>query len=137
MAITVNGREYEWGDISLVFGGVSITGFRAVKYGPKQEKEALHTKGYKPQAIQNGNMDFEGGLKLTQSAADAMDSASNGNLLNIRNANLVVQYGDPFAGTVMTQDVLTGISFTENIKDWTQGQKFLERDLPFLYLDQE
>ena len=136
-AVLVNGREYEWGDISLVVNGVSIVGFRGIKYGPKQEQEGLHAKGYKALAVQKGNIDYDGEIILTQSEATALDAASGGNLLNIRNANMVVQYGDPSTGIPAQTVVLIGISWGENKKDWKQGQKFAEITIPFIYLDEK
>lgn len=133
----INGREYEWADIELVLAGVPVTGFRGIKYGPKQEKEALYGKGGKPLAIQNGNKSYEGEITLTQSAAEALRLASKGDLLNIRNASVTITYGDPSKGVAPVTDRLIGISFTENTIDWKQGQKFAEVPLPFLYLDQK
>ena len=133
----INGREYEWADIELVIAGVPVTGFRGIKYGPKQEKEALHAKGSQPLSIQHGNITYEGEFVLTQSAARALNLAAKGNLLNIRSAVAVVSYGNPTDGEVMETDTLMGISFTENIRDWKQGQKFAEITVPFLYLSQK
>ena len=31
----INGREYEWADLTLILGGRDITGFRGLKYGEK------------------------------------------------------------------------------------------------------
>lgn len=133
----INGREYEWADIELVISGVPVTGFRGIKYGPKQEKEALFAKGSKPLAIQNGNKSYDGEFMLTQSAVEALRVASKGDLLDIRSASAVVVYGNPSKGEAPVTDTLIGISFTENVKDWKQGQKFAEITLPFLYLDQK
>lgn len=36
-----NSREYEWSDITVVVAGRPVTGFRAVDYSSKQEKEGI------------------------------------------------------------------------------------------------
>ena len=53
-----NSREYEWSDITVVVAGRPVTGFRAVDYSSKQEKEALYAKGNKPHGIQRGNKSY-------------------------------------------------------------------------------
>ena len=53
-----NTREYELADINVVISGRNVTGFRAVSYTSKQEKEALYAKGNKPHSIQRGNKSY-------------------------------------------------------------------------------
>ncbi len=52
-------RDYEWNDISLYIGGEEMTGFVAVKYKEKIEREARYAKGGEPSSIQSGNSSYE------------------------------------------------------------------------------
>lgn len=131
-----NTREYEWADITVVLGGRDVTGLRAVEYGAKQEKELLHGKGNRPHSIQCGNVTYEGKVSLTQSEYETLRLAMGGNILN-GSLTLVVSYGNPAKGDTLVTDILTGVQFTEDATKWKQGDKFQEKELPFLYLSEK
>jgi hypothetical protein len=130
----VNTREYEWSDITAVMAGRNVTGLRAVKYSSKQEKELLHAKGNKPVGIQRGNKTYDGEIGLLQSEYEALRKASGGDILDI-SFDLVVAYGNPNNGDVITTDLLVGCEFTEDNTEWKQGDKYQEKTLPFIYTD--
>lgn len=135
----INGRQYEWADISLILGGRDVTGIRGIKYKESQEKEALYGKGNKPLSIQKGNRAYEGEITLTQSELEtlklfAKQQTGRSSILGL-NLNAVVCYGNPFKGDAMITDRLFGIQFTEEEKSMTQGDKSMEISLPFICLD--
>lgn len=131
-----NSREYEWSDVNVVAAGRPLTGIRGVKYSSKQEKEALHAKGNKPHSIQRGNKTYDGELTVTQSEYEALRAASGGDILDI-SIDIVVAYGNPSKGDVITTDLLMGAEFTEDNTEWKQGDKFQEKSLPFIFLDKK
>lgn len=137
----INGREYEFADVSLILGGRDVCGFRGIKYTQKQEKEALYGKGNKPLSIQKGNISNEGEITLTQSELETLTllakaSTGRSSILGL-NLNAVVCYGNPLQdpAAVMTTDRLYGIQFTENSKALKQGDKYMEVTLPFICTD--
>ena len=132
----VNTREYEWSDVTVVLAGRLVTGLRGVKYSAKQEKELLHAKGNKPHSIQRGNKTYDGEITLLQSEYEALRKASGGDILDA-SMDIVAAYGNPTAGDVITTDMLIGVEFTEDNTTWTQGDKFQEKTLPFIYLDKK
>lgn len=132
----IDTREYEWADITVIVAGRNVTGFRALKFGSKQEKEALHAKGYKPHSIQRGNKSYSGEIALLQSEYEALRLAAGGDVLDIR-FDIVVSYGNPTKGELSTTKILQGVEITENEEDWKQGDKFTEKRLPFIYLNQK
>ena len=132
----VNTREYEWSDVTVVLAGRLVTGLRGVKYSAKQEKELLHAKGNKPHSIQRGNKTYDGEITLLQSEYEALKKASGGDILDA-SIDIVAAYGNPSAGDVVTTDMLVGVEFTEDNTEWKQGDKFQEKTLPFIYLDQK
>lgn len=127
-------REYEWADITLILGGLDITGIRAIKYSEKQEKEAIYGKGNLPLSVQKGNRSYEGELAMTQSAYETLRAnATDGSVLSLQ-LNAVVAYGNPSRGDVLITYLLQGLQFTEGGNDWKQGDKFTEVKLPFIFL---
>lgn len=132
----MNTREYEWSDIQVLLAGRNVIGLRGVEYGSKQEKEVLHAKGNLGHSIQRGNIDYEGKVILTQSEYQTLKDAAGGNILDIR-FDMVVMYGNPSKGDVITTDILEGCEFTEDKTAWKQGDKFQEKSLPFIYLRQK
>jgi hypothetical protein len=129
----INGREYEFEDMTLILGGRDVSGFRGIKYTKKQEKEALFGKGNKAQSIQKGNISCEGEINLTQSEYETLRVLGKGSVLNL-SLNAVIVYGDASKGDVMTTDNIIGLQFTEESKEMKQGAKFMEITLPFIAL---
>jgi len=133
----INGREYEFADISIVFGGVPIAGFRAISYKREIEKEPMYAKGRKAHSIQTGNEAVTGSITFTQSQMDALELATGGNILKAK-VDIVVSYGvesGSVVPAVIATDVIVGAEFTEYEKGMSQGDKFMEIEMPFLALD--
>ena len=131
-----NSREYEWSDITVVVAGRPVTGFRAVDYSSKQEKEALYAKGNKPHGIQRGNKSYEGSITLLQSEYEALRQACGGDVLDA-SFDLVVAYGNASKGDAIVTDILVGAEVTEDNTEWKQGDKLQEKKLPFIFLDKK
>lgn len=134
-----NSREYEWSDVTAVLGGRVITGIRGVEYKESLEKELLYGKGNKPRGIQHGNYAYDGKLSLLQSELDALQTAckiAGTSILEVR-LNLVVVYGNPTKGDIIHTDVLENVEFTEVSKAMKQGDKFMEVELPFIFLSKK
>lgn len=116
--------------------GRPVTGFRAVDYSSKQEKEALYAKGNKPHGIQRGNKSYEGSITLLQSEYEALRQACGGDVLDA-SFDLVVAYGNASKGDAIVTDILVGAEVTEDNTEWKQGDKFQEKKLPFIFLDKK
>jgi hypothetical protein len=132
--VVINGRQYEFADLTLYLGGRDVTGFRGIKYSSKQEKEAMYGKGNRPLSIQKGNVSHEGEISLSQSELETLKALGGGSVLNL-NLNAVCVYGNPAKGDMMITDKLYGIQFTEESKEIKQGDKWMEITLPFICLD--
>lgn len=131
-----NSKEYEWSDVNVVAAGRMITGLRGVKYSEKQDKELIYAKGNKPQGVQTGNIEYSGELTLLQSEYEALRVAAGGSILKA-SLDIVVSYGNPSKGDVITTDILVGCQFTEDNTEWKQGDKFQEKSLPFIFVDKK
>ncbi|MDR1370936.1 MAG: hypothetical protein LBJ72_12565 [Dysgonamonadaceae bacterium] len=130
----INGRQYEFADLTLYLGGRDVSGFRGIKYTSKQEKEVLYGKGNRGMSIQKGNISHDGEISVTQSELETLKVLGGGSILGL-NLNAVVCYGNPVKGDMLITDKLTGIQFTEESKEFKQGDKFAEITLPFICLD--
>jgi len=132
MGTLINGREYEWADVTVVGAGRDIVGVLGVEYSEKQEKEALYGKGNKPTGIQKGNKSGEGTLKVRQSELEGLEDLSPSHSILDLQINLAVSYGDPSQGVPMRTDIINNLQFTEQKKSINQGDKKQEIDLPFI-----
>lgn len=135
----INGRQYEWADVSLILGGRDVVGLRGIKYKESQEKELLYGKGNQPLSIQKGNRAYEGEITLLQSELEtlkllARQQTGRSSVLSL-NLNAVVCYGNPLKGDAMITDRLYGIQFTEEEKGLSQGDNNMEITLPFICTD--
>lgn len=128
-----NTREYEWADITVIFGGADLLTIRAVKIKKKREKEPIYAKGREPFAIQAGNSMYEGELELLKSGYDALEDAAGGNILDAK-VDLLVCYGNPASGDFMRTKRISGVTITEVEEAAKQGDKFMPVTLPFLAL---
>lgn len=128
-----NSREYEFADMTVMVGGKDTVGLRGLKYSAKQEKEVLYGKGNEPIAIQKGNKSYEGELTILPSELETLRLNGGGTILGLQ-VDIVVVYGNPLQGDVMVTDVLQGVQFTEEPKEYKQGDKFAEITLPFIFL---
>jgi hypothetical protein len=135
---SINGREYEWADISLIVGGVPIVGFKAVSYKHAIEKEVLFAKGRKGLSIQRKNETVEGSITFTQTQLDLLKAAALplGGLLKAR-FDIVVAYGaeTPQVTPMIHTDTVKGAEFTEYEKAMNQGDGSMEIAVPFVALD--
>jgi hypothetical protein len=130
----INGRQYEFADLTLFLGGRDVTGFRGINYGSKQEKEVLYGKGNRGMSVQKGNISHDGDISFTQSELETLKALGGGTVLNL-NLNAVVCYGDPSKGDVLITDKIQGLQFTKEEKQIKQGDKFMEVTLPFIALN--
>lgn len=127
-------RQYEWADITVIAGGVDITGVRGIKYMEKIEREAIYAKGRKPYSIQSGNISYEGELTMLQSELSALVKAGGGSILSLL-VDCEFNYGNPSNGDDLSTDRMEGIRFTQSEKELKQGDPFMEVTVPFIAIN--
>lgn len=127
-------REYEWADVTCMIGTRSLSGFTAINYSSKQNKEPIYGKGNEPYAIQKGNKSHEGELEVSMSELLALKSESQtGSILDMH-IDITVCYGNPSQGDVMQTHKLLGVEFTDEPKGMKQGDTHSTHRLPFIFL---
>lgn len=134
MPLSFNSKEYSWVELTAVAGGRMLNGLRGIKYGEKIEREYLYAKGNKPWAIQDKNISYEGELTLLQSELEAfIKSSTKKSILSLTLDTLTCAYA-PTDGTIVT-DQLRHVKFMESMKEFKQGDGFMEITLPIMFLD--
>lgn len=134
MSVEINGREYEWGDLTLILANRDMIRFRGLKYTRKIEREAVYAKGSTPHAIQSGNESFEGEIKMLQSEYQKLVRAGKGSIFPLM-LDALASYGNPTKGNAMITDRIESLRFTEAAKEFNQGDKFMEITLPWIALN--
>ena len=132
----INGREYEFADVTVIGAGRDILGLRGIEYGESQEKELSYGKGNQPTSIQKGNKSYSGTLTVKQSEVIGLEELSASKSILDLQINIAVCYGNPSKDERMRTDTLFGVEFTEVPKGMKQGDKEQEIALPFIYLDE-
>lgn len=125
--------QYEYKDIKLVVDGKNITALRGVTLKKSMEKEILYGAGDKPQAIQKGNIAYEGEIKVLQSELSKIPERGK-DLLDMGYFNISVVFSKEFGSTIETYTI-TNAQFTEYELGMEQGDKNAEIALPFIALD--
>ncbi len=137
MAVIVNGNEYSWGDIEIMLPGsnVPVSGITGVEYSEKQEKAAIHARGYKPHKIGRGKKEYSGSVSILQSELEAMIQAlpAGKSLTDLAPAIITISYAPE--GGVMVTDQCVGVEFSELKKGMKTGDTHQVIDLPFVCLD--
>lgn len=132
--LSFSSRQYEWADVTVVIGGKPITGITSVSYKVSQAKTPIYGKGNQPIAIQRGNINYEGSVKLLQSEMETLAAAGGKNGVLGLEVDVVVAYGNPSNGDLIRTDVLKGVQFTEEPRAMNQGDANMECELPIVFL---
>jgi hypothetical protein len=131
-----NSTDASWSSLSVVIANRTITGIRAISYKKSREKELLHAAGNAPIGIQHGNDTYEGSVTLLKTEFDALlDEAKrqDTDLLSFT-GDIVITYKtrDNFR-----TDRVKNFEFTEYEKSLNQNDKFMEIELPIIFLSLE
>lgn len=129
-----NSEEFAWSDVNVILLGKNIAGLLAIKYKKSQSKEARYSRGNEPVGYKRGNKKYEGSITILKSELEALKDASpNGDILDLRNLDIVFSYGNKETGVIKT-DVAKFCEFTECEEAMKQGDGSGEYELPFVCL---
>jgi hypothetical protein len=128
-------KETEWREVELFIEGVKITKVQGIQHESSQEKELLYAAGNEPIGIQRGNRSYSGTLTLLKGQVDAINRAviaAGGTDLMDASFTIVINY-IARANRATQVDTLFECEFTSEARNWSQNQKFLAIDLPFIF----
>ncbi|MBC7399846.1 MAG: hypothetical protein H7289_07850 [Mucilaginibacter sp.] len=133
-------QEVAWADLSIRVFDTTVKANRGTKYKKESEKEHLYAAGNEPIGIQTGNAKYDGSLKILKSGLDKLNAAAKAagysdiTQVPYQVIILTVSYKEGFGRAIQT-DQLRGLSFSAFEKGMDQGAKFMEVELPFIYLE--
>ncbi len=128
----INGYEYSFEDISILFAKRLTIGFTDVKYGSQKEHTNIYGRGGDPVAMGRGKKTYTGSIKLNQSELEAIQAQlpKGKDLCDMAPFTIIVSYA-PEAG-VITTDELLYCRVTQYEKGMAQGAMNMEIDLPLI-----
>lgn len=132
MALKVNGKSYDWGDVNLQLPGVVIEP-QEISYDDELEKEVAYGRGSKPRGYGRGNYKASGKLTLLRDDYDVLlDYCKQQNVafFALEFPKVIVSYANE--GDRTRQDVLNRVSFTKRSNKAAQGDKSLKVDLDLM-----
>lgn len=133
-------KESEWRDLRIAIDGKTITGVRNITYKKMPDDEHLHAAGSDPIGIQSGNNKYEGSIKLLKNELDALNEAARAlgydDICDVSGLVITAVYM-PRSARKMRTDILTGVKLGELSYSMEQGAKYMEHDIPFLFLSKK
>jgi hypothetical protein len=116
----INGIAYGWADITVLIGGVPVTGITAIKYTDEQEVTNIYGAGRYPVARGKGRITPTASITLLVDEVIALQANSTtGRLQDIAAFDVQVSY-IPDNGKVV-HDVIRNCQFSKNERDWSEG----------------
>lgn len=133
--MAINGREYAWEDIQILFEGNSepIDEVTAVEYKSTREFKKVWGRGKDPIRLQPGKKDYDASVTILQSALEALQQNANKgeDLTDLPPFSIAVSYTPEEGGTVVT-DVLKHVRVKEVSKTMKAGDTHMEVKLPLV-----
>jgi len=125
----INGRSYDYSQLTPVFLGASLPSLSAINYEETQEKTNNFGLGNRPVSRGHGPIDATGSMELSQNDMEALrEAAPNGSLLQIPASDFVLVFGHP---TNVQTHVLKNLEFINDGGGGTQGDTDLKMTLNF------
>ena len=140
MSILINGKTFDWGDITISLLPTSSAIFTAkeISWDEEFEATAVYGKGRVPVGFGKGNWRASGKISLLKNEFEALALVVPNGILNMdpRSTHINVLYGNSFDSSIpLSTTTLTGIRFTKVSEAAIQGDKELKVSLEFLILD--
>lgn len=103
----INGKAYDWEDISVVLPTGDVVHFSSIEYSDSQEHRAVYGKGTKPRAYSRGNYEAEWSVTMRREEFNKLTALAAAGGIAVRELGpfpITVSYANVDQGT--TTDVL-------------------------------
>lgn len=139
MAALINGKFFDWGDITISLLPLSpiIFSVKEISYDEEIETQAIYGKGRAPIGFGKGNWKAIGKISMLKNEFENLALIAPNGILNLdpRNTLINIVYSNPIEGsTPITTETLSGIRFTKIYDKATQNDKSLSTSLDFIIL---
>lgn len=132
MSLMVNGKAYDWGDVSTKIPGLNLN-VQEISYDDELEMEEVYGKGAMPRGFGTGNYKSSGKVSMLRDDYDnVLDycKAKGISFFGLLIPSLVVAYANEGARTRI--DELKSVKFTKRSNKAAQGDKSLKVDLDMM-----
>jgi hypothetical protein len=121
----INGRAYDYTQITAVVLGVPLAGISSITYIEEQEKANNFGTGNRPVSRGKSAIDASGSLEISMNDVEALrDAAPNGSLVQIPAFDVVLVFGNPQKPVT---HVLKNVEFTNDGVETTQADTDVKR----------
>lgn len=121
----INGRAYDYTQITAVVLGVPLAGISAINYVTEQEKKNNFGTGNQPVSRGRGPKDPTASMEISMNDVEAIrDVAPNGDLLDIPPFDIVIVFGNIQKPVT---HVLKNAEFSNDGVETTQGDTDIKR----------
>lgn len=139
MSVSINGKQFDWGDISISIIPISPIIFTAKTISWEEEYEAtpIYGKGRVPVGYGKGNWRSNGRIEMLKSEFEALNIIAPKGILGLdpRITTINIIYNNLTEGLApLAVNTLTNVCFTKISDTATQGDKELKVGLDFLIL---
>lgn len=129
--ILINGRQYAWGDITIMLWGQPVFDAIGIDYKVSQKQDYLYSTGREPRGVQLGEKEYTGTLTVLQSEIEALNRTARAkgydSIVGV-DADIVISYS---VDGVILIDKIKSCFFSEYNKGMKQGDLKSEHSLPF------
>ena len=123
----INGRAYDYTQITISFLGVPLAGVTSINYDEDQEKTNNMGTGNRPVSRGHGAIDSTGSIEMSMNDLEALRAASPTNsLLDIPMFDVILVFGHP---TAPKTHVLKNVEFKKDGLDGAVGDTDLKKSL--------
>lgn len=101
--MAVNGRQYDWEDITVTLPSGQAVGITEIKYSDGQKAEARYGKGSVPRGYGRGNYEASGSMVLDRDEWERLKrelASSGGGIYDHRPFAIVVAYANDDMGNI-------------------------------------
>ena len=128
----INGVEHSWANLSVVIGGVPVTGIQKITYKDSQTIENIYGAGQRPVGRGYGKIESTASMTLLRSEIEALrDSSPTGRLQDIAPFDIIVQFL-PVNGQKIVTHRLRNCQFKDEGVDISEGDTSNSEELPMI-----
>ena len=135
--LIVNGKPVEWNDAAIYFNGVRMGDAKGWGFGADTEKSFIFAEGDEPVAIQSGNREPKGHIKLLSRTVDVLNLAAvaaGGRDINDLEWDFVAYFQAQGLRGLHTY-TMSGCQTSSYKYEMEQNAKEMVCDLPFLAME--
>lgn len=127
----INGKSYEWADITINVLGVPVVGVTAIEYAETQAMENVYGAGERPVSRGYGKIEPTAKVTMLMEEVESLQAAApDGRLNKIPEFDIVVAYID--TNLVTRKHVLRNVRFMNNARVSAQGETSIPVELDLL-----